>query len=178
MSTSSVAAPEWTTSAWLNSEPLTLAALRGEVVVVEAFQMLCPGCVSGALPQAQRLQQVFGSDVALVGLHTVFEHHDAMTEASLRAFVHEYRLSFPIGVDAHDDRRQPVTFSAYRMRGTPTTLLIDRSGRLRAHHFGAVEDMSLARAVTHLLDEAPADLRPAPASSVTTGACPVDAECS
>lgn len=68
-------APPWTTTAWVNSEPLTLEDLRGRVVVVEAFQMLCPGCVSGALPQAQRLQQAFGEDIALVGLHTVFEHH-------------------------------------------------------------------------------------------------------
>ncbi len=144
-------APEWTTTDWLNSEPLTVAALRGRVIVVEAFQMLCPGCVSGALPQAKRLQQTFGDDIALVGLHTVFEHHAAMTPTSLKAFVHEYRLSFPIGIDAHNAHQEPVTFSAYEMRGTPSTVLIDRDGRLRAHHFGAVEDMSLARAVTQLL---------------------------
>lgn len=167
-------APPWSTSAWVNSEPLTLEALRGRVVVVEAFQMLCPGCVSGALPQAQRLQQTFGDEIALVGLHTVFEHHDAMTETSLRAFVHEYRLRFPIGIDAHDAYRQPVTFSAYGMRGTPTTLLIDRAGRLRSHHFGAVEDMNLARAVTQLLHEEAADLATAPAG----GVCAVDGTCS
>lgn len=170
-------APEWTTTGWLNSEPLTVEALRGKVVVVEAFQMLCPGCVSGALPQAQRLAQTFGDDIALVGLHTVFEHHAAMTPVSLEAFVHEYRLRFPIGIDAHDAYQQPVTFSAYGMRGTPTTLLIDRDGRLRSHHFGAVEDMALARAVTQLLDEAPAELVSA-ASSTVADVCSVDGTCS
>lgn len=173
MSSTAVRAPEWTTTAWVNSEPLTLESLRGRVVVVEAFQMLCPGCVSGALPQAQRLQQTFGDEVALVGLHTVFEHHAAMTEVSLRAFVHEYRLRFPIGIDAHDAYSQPITFSAYGMRGTPTTLLIDRDGRLRSHHFGAVEDMSLARAVTQLLNDEPAAL-----AGTATGACAVDGACS
>ena len=177
MTQNSALAPAWTTTTWVNSEPLTLEALRGRVVVVEAFQMLCPGCVSGALPQAQRLQQTFGDEIALVGLHTVFEHHEAMTETSLRAFVHEYRLRFPIGIDAHNDDRQPITFSAYGMRGTPTTLLIDRAGRLRAHHFGAVEDMSLARAVTQLLHEEAADL-----VSTTAGGgadtCAVDGTCS
>lgn len=166
-------APEWTTTSWVNSDPLTLEGLRGRVVVVEAFQMLCPGCVSGALPQAQRLQQTFGDDIALVGLHTVFEHHAAMTEVSLHAFVHEYRLRFPIGVDAHDAHQQPVTFSAYGMRGTPTTLLIDRDGRLRSHHFGAMEDMALARAVTQLLNEAPTEL-----VGSTAGVCSVDGTCS
>lgn len=52
--------PELQVSEWLNTpEPLSLAALRGQVVVVHAFQMLCPGCVSHGLPQAKRLTQVF-----------------------------------------------------------------------------------------------------------------------
>lgn len=146
-------APEWTTTQWLNSDPLTLAELRGRVVVLEAFQMLCPGCVSGALPQAARLQQTLGDGLAVVGLHTVFEHHEAMTPVALRAFAQEYRLGFPIGVDAHDRGLKPVTFTSYGMRGTPTTILIDRAGRLRAHHFGAVDDMQLAAEATGLLLE-------------------------
>jgi len=144
-------APEWTTTQWLNSDPLTLADLRGRGVVLEAFQMLCPGCVSGALPQAVRLRQTFGDELAVVGLHTVFEHHDAMTPVALRAFAHEYRLSFPIGVDAHGRDGQPLTFTSYGMRGTPTTVLIDRAGRLRAHHLRAVDDMLLAAETTRLL---------------------------
>jgi len=88
--------------------------------------------------------------VAVVGLHSVFEHHEAMREISLRAFVHEYGLDFPIAIDAHNAFYEPITFTEYEMRGTPTTVLIDRAGRLRAHHFGAVEDMSLARAITQL----------------------------
>ena len=41
------ATPELQTTDWLNTdEPVSLGALRGKVVVIEAFQMLCPGCVS------------------------------------------------------------------------------------------------------------------------------------
>ena len=64
--------------------------------------MLCPGCVSHGLPQAKRIQQAFGGDVTVLGLHCVFEHHEAMTPVSLEAFLHEYRITFPVGVDAHD----------------------------------------------------------------------------
>src|SRR5690606_897337 len=95
-------APELAVSQRFNSpRPLSLAALRGKVIVLHAFQMLCPGCVAHALPQAERLHRLFNhrSDVAVVGLHTVFEHHAAMTPVSLEAFIHEYRLTFPIGVD-------------------------------------------------------------------------------
>lgn len=94
-------APELAVTRWFNTgaNP-TLADLRGEVVVIEAFQMLCPGCVSHGLPQAKRIQHVFGADVTVLGLHCVFEHHEAMTPVSLEAFLYEYRITFPVGVDA------------------------------------------------------------------------------
>jgi len=95
-------APPFLTSGWLNSAtPLDIPDFRGRVLVIEAFQMLCSGCVAQGLPQAQRIAQVFPNDqVAVVGLHTVFEHHAVQgTREALAAFAHEYRLSFPIGID-------------------------------------------------------------------------------
>ena len=80
-------APELAVSRWFNTTASpTLADLAGEVVVMEAFQMLCPGCVSHGLPQAMRIQQVFGDALTVLGLHCVFEHHEAMTPVSLEAF--------------------------------------------------------------------------------------------
>ena len=98
-------APPILASEWLNTpEPLTLEGLCGRVVVIECFQMLCPGCVSHGLPQAQRIAQTFRpQDVAVIGLHCVFEHHAAMTPLSLRAFLHEYRIRFPVAVDMTGD---------------------------------------------------------------------------
>lgn len=147
-------APEWETTRWFNSEPLSLADLAGRVVVLEAFQMLCPGCVRYGLPQVAHLARVFGDDLAVIGLHTVFEHHDAMTQTALAAFVHQWRVPFPVGVDAHrGNDPDPVTFARYEMRGTPTTVLIDRAGRVRGQHLGEVDDMVLSAAVARLLDE-------------------------
>ncbi len=149
-------ASEWRTSAWLNSEvPLSLAALRGKVVVAFAFQMLCPGCVHESIPQARRVHETFdGNIVATIGLHTVFEHHDAMREVSLKAFVHENRLKFPVGIDAHEDGDPlPLTMRAYGMRGTPTLLLIDRAGRLRRQSFGHVPDLALGAEIMALIRE-------------------------
>ena len=75
--------------------------LKGKVVALHTFQMLCPGCVSHGLPQAAKLAHFFQQDdLVVIGLHTVFEHHEAMQLESLKAFVHEYRLHFPIAVDA------------------------------------------------------------------------------
>ncbi|MFC5995681.1 redoxin domain-containing protein [Pseudonocardia hispaniensis] len=148
-------APELDVTEWLNSDPLTLAALRGRVVVLEAFQMLCPGCVSHSLPQAKRVAETFPADeVIVLGLHTVFEHHEAMRPVSLRAFVYENRLTFPIAIDRHDGPDPtPVTFSRYGMRGTPTTVLVDRAGRVRGQAFGSVPDLTLGAQVAALAAE-------------------------
>jgi peroxiredoxin len=150
-------APEWTTREWFNIDhALKLDDLRGKVVVLHAFQMLCPGCVQHGLPQAQRVQATFAPrDVAVIGLHTVFEHHAAMTPVSLRAFLHEYRIGFPIGVDAPGaDPREPIplTMRAYGLRGTPSLVLIDRNGDLRHQSFGALDDLALGAAIAALVD--------------------------
>ena len=49
--------PDWTVAEWLNSDgPLTLSDFQGRIVVLEAFQMLCPGCVAHGLPLLQQVQ--------------------------------------------------------------------------------------------------------------------------
>ena len=70
-------APDWRVAHWLNTaSPLTLQGLRGRVVVIHAFQMLCPACVSQALPQAARMHALFSADtVCVLGLHTVLPCH-------------------------------------------------------------------------------------------------------
>ncbi len=150
-------APELQTTDWLNTDnPITLEALRGKIVLIEAFQMLCPGCVSRALPQAMRVRQAFSPDeVAVIGLHTVFEHHAAQgTREALTAFLHEYRISFPVGIDAPSDGAgPPKTMTRYAMQGTPTMLLIDREGHLRKQKFGGEEDLILGAEIMSLLRE-------------------------
>lgn len=149
-------AQELVVSQWFNtSEPLTLQKLRGRVVLLHAFQMLCPGCVAHGTPQAQRAHSLFrNTDLAVIGLHTVFEHHAAMTPVSLEAYIHEYQLSFPIGVDqAGEDDPIPVTMRRYQMRGTPTAIIIGRDGAIRHHGFGQEEDMALGAILGSLLAE-------------------------
>ena len=142
---------------WLNTpEPIALAPLRGKVVLLEAFQMLCPGCVSHALPQAQKARQLFDdSDLAVIGLHTVFEHHEAQgTREALEAFLHEYRITFPVGIDAREPgERLPKTMQAYQMQGTPTTILIDRAGKIRKQKFGRDDDMVIGSQIMALVAE-------------------------
>lgn len=164
-------APELAVSQWFNTDTeLNLADLRGEVVVIEAFQMLCPGCVSHGLPQAQRIAARFGDDLTVLGLHTVFEHHAAMTPTSLEAFLHEYRITFPVGVDqAEPGNTMPITMRRYQLPGTPSLLAIDRSGALRANAFGQVDDLGLGALLARLIDEPSPDGVAAPSGVSDSG---------
>ena len=146
-------APELSVSQWFNTEEdITLKKLRGKVVVIEAFQMLCPGCVMHGIPLAHTIHNTFPKDkVAVIGLHTVFEHHDAMKPVSLAAFLHEYRISFPVGVDKPGKGPLPVTMEAYGMRGTPSLIILDQSGQIAAHHFGQVSEMQIGAQIASVL---------------------------
>lgn len=141
---------------WLNTDhPLALADFHGRVLAVEVFQMLCPGCVSHGLPQTGRIASTFVPDkVAVIGLHSVFEHHEAMTPAALRAFLHEYRIRFPVAVDQPGAPGPlPRTMAEWQLEGTPTLVLFDRHGQMRARHFGQVSDLALGAQIMALMLE-------------------------
>lgn len=151
-------APEWEVAGWFGPAA-SLESLAGQVIVLHAFQMLCPGCVLHGLPQAASIHRVFdATDVAVVGLHSVFEHHEAMTPTSLAAFLYEFRIPFPVAVDAHaEGDRLPITMRRYELRGTPSLVLIDRRGRIRAKVFGRPDDLTVGAAIATLIAEPAAD---------------------
>ena len=137
---------DWQVRRWFNSDhDLELAELRGRVALIHAFQMFCPGCVQHAIPQAERMHRALsGPDFVVVGLHTVFEQHEQATHEALAAFLREQRISHPIGVDrSQPGQRLPCTLRNWGLSGTPSLLLLDRQGRLRAHRFGTVPDLDL-----------------------------------
>src|SRR6202161_1232498 len=131
LKTTQIAAPELLVDKWFNTDhPLTLSGLRGRVVVLAAFQVLCPNSIACGVPQARRIYETFApSDVAVIGMHTTFEHHDAFSSAVLRAFIQGDRLKFSFALD-HPNPAGPITHTMerYKMRGTPSLVLIDRNG--------------------------------------------------
>jgi redoxin len=147
--------PELKVAQWFNApEPLSLEKLKGRVVVLVAFQMLCPGSLRHSLPQAQRIARAFNDgEVAVIALHTVFENHKDMTPALLEGFLKEERIDIPVAIDKPNGAELPHTMEAYAMQGTPTLLLFDRQGRLRRHYLGAVDDVRLGAEIMALVIE-------------------------
>jgi peroxiredoxin len=144
------------TSKWFNAaSSFTLSELRGKVVVLFAFQMLCPGCVTRSIPQAIKMHEILSkSEVAVVGIHTVFEHHAVMTEDALEVFIHEYRIQFPVAADKPSPVGNiPQTMQVLHLQGTPSIIVLDRHGNIRLNHFGHVDDLLIGSVIGSLLAE-------------------------
>jgi hypothetical protein len=160
--TASHMAPELQVQTWFNTDrPLPLCGLRDRVVVLVAFQVLCPKSISVGIPQAQRIYDTFDpGDVAVIGLHATFEHHEAYNASMLKSFIQEYRLQFPIALDQPNPAGPiPLTMEHYKMRGTPSLILIDRQGLIRKHAFGPVDDLRIGAEIGALTQEAGAFAR-------------------
>lgn len=141
-------------SHWINTDaPLSLASLRGRVTLVTVFQMLCPGCTQFSLPQARNLYTIFArDDLAVIGMHSVFEHHHVMTPDALRVFAREYRLQFPIAIDrSQEGSSLPATMSKWALKGTPTLMVFDRAGELALQYFGHLDDLRLGAVLGELI---------------------------
>jgi hypothetical protein len=191
----------------------------GNVIVVEVFQVNCPGCFLYGLPQAVNLYEKFkDKGVKVIGVATAFEDYDKNTLENLKLLVSEgkvigetykalrqhgkliegdklyYKIPFPIAHDkiikmptdvtdkminefisvyvpdystySNKDKSEltqrvrdylankeysPMTFETYRLRGTPSSIIIDKEGSLRYSFFGS--EGYLEGAVNELLSE-------------------------
>lgn len=138
-------APAWDISEWINQDPGNVDALRGKVVVIDFFQLWCPGCNQFSGPLMSHWQKKFEQPIAdgqlvLLKIHTVFEGHSYQTVKRLKGYLKEKQIDLPVGVDRHaDGQRLPVTMRRYRTRGTPEMAVIDREGIIRFQEFGYFE---------------------------------------
>jgi hypothetical protein len=100
-----------------------------------------------------------------------------MSSKTLKAFLLEYRLTSPVGVDqAADDSDIPVTMPRYHFRGTPSSVLIGRDGLVIHQSFGVEDDILLgARIAMALRETVPAkDVHPITSEELarcTAGLC-------
>lgn len=141
---------------WANAKPnYDLDLSSNKIKIIHVFQMLCPGCVYKGIPQTVELFQKFnGEDVEVVGLHSVFENHHAMTPEALEVFIKEWRLPFPVAIDKRlEGQWMPETMRAYQFQGTPSLLIIDHLGEVRVNHFGHLDQANLENFIQRLINE-------------------------
>ncbi|MFQ5670160.1 MAG: TlpA family protein disulfide reductase [Acidobacteriota bacterium] len=150
-------APEWAIAAWLNGDPGSLGQQRGRVVLIDFFQLWCPGCNAFSVPLFQRWEKKYAhrADVLVVSIHTVFEGHSYQTEDRLRQYLREKEIHHPVGIDAyaHPGDAIPITMRRYRTGGTPRVVIVGKQGRIRFSHLGRFPTAPVEELIERLLQE-------------------------
>jgi cytochrome c biogenesis protein CcdA/thiol-disulfide isomerase/thioredoxin len=118
---------------WLNSKPLTLAELRGKVVLIDFWTYSCINCLR-TLPYVERWDETYRTaGLVVVGVHTpefAFERVPANVERAVRSL----GVHYPVALD-----NGYATWTAWGNRFWPAKYLIDRQGHVRYAHFGEGE---------------------------------------
>jgi len=119
--------------AWINSKPLTLASLRGKVVLIDFWTYSCINCLR-TLPHLKAWYAAYHKDgLVIVGVHTpefAFEH----VTSNVRSAVKRLGITYPV---VQDNRYK--TWDNYANNYWPAEYLIDRQGHVRHTHFGEGE---------------------------------------
>lgn len=126
---------------------LESGSLSGQVVVVNSWGSWCSPC-RDEVPELQALSERTRADgVAVVGV--VVEDQEQLA----RAFLDDAGVTHPSLSDA--DGEVSAAFADLPIRATPSTVLVDREGRVAAVHVGAVSAEDLSAAVGTLVGEDP-----------------------
>ena len=212
-------APDLKISEWIQGSHASFKDYLGKVIVVEVFQVNCPGCFIYGIPEAiDTYNKYNNTKVIVLGLATAFEDFDKNTVENLKLLLNEnkvigetlttltyqtkllndgklsYTIPFPVGMDMlvkeklpieqnrimefintnvldfdlyhQKDKDQiitrvksylenkpysPLTFEEYSLKGTPSTIFIDKKGILRETTFGSTGLM--ATTIERLLSE-------------------------
>lgn len=196
-------APNLSVSKWVQGLPTNVDKEKDNVILVEVFQVNCPGCFLYGLPQAIDIYNKYRKDgVIVLGLATAFEDFDKNTVENLELLLTNgetigetlkalgqygqlvngkipYKIPFPVAMDLLRKETEPIsqskineiieanvpgfesyaenqkaeitervkqylrgkeysaqTFEQFALRGTPSTILIDKKGILRDVGFG------------------------------------------
>jgi len=133
------AAPNFTLPQ-LDGPPVTLAKLRGQVVVINFWASWCTECQVEQAALDQTWQQFRDSGVVVVGVN--FED----STGAARGYVRTDGVTYPVVEDANSR-----TALAYGLRGVPETFVVNQSGRIVNRVIGAVDADSLATEINSML---------------------------
>ena len=198
-------APNLKISDWVQGLPTNIDKLAGNIIVIEVFQVNCPGCFLYGLPQAISIYEKYrNKEVKVFGIATAFEDYDKNTLENLQLLLSEgkvigetykmlhqygklinndklyYKIPFPVAMDnikkmpkqitnemieefieVYFSEYKPIsekdkeelrfkvksylqnkeysadTFELYKLKGTPSSIIIDKDGVLRYSFFGS-----------------------------------------
>jgi cytochrome c biogenesis protein CcdA/thiol-disulfide isomerase/thioredoxin len=135
-------------TAWINSAPLTFAALRGKVVLVDFWTYSCINCLR-TLPYIKAWNEKYkDSGLVIIGVHTP-EFPFEKDEANVRKAVKDLGVAYPVAMD--NDYK---IWRSFNNEYWPADYFIDAGGNIRFHHFGEGSYEESEKWIRTLLQEA------------------------
>jgi cytochrome c biogenesis protein CcdA/thiol-disulfide isomerase/thioredoxin len=130
---------------WINSPPLTMAQLKGKVVLVDFWTYSCINCIR-TLPYIEKWYSAYqGKGLVIVGVNTpefAFEHNPDNVQAAVK----KDGILYPVALDNNYD-----TWNAYNNDSWPADYLIDKSGNIRYVSQGEGDYDKTEKAIQQLL---------------------------
>jgi thiol-disulfide isomerase/thioredoxin len=135
-------------TAWLNSPPLTVADLRGKVVLVDFWTYTCINWLR-QLPYVRAWAGKYsGQGLVVVGVHTPEFAFERNVDNVSRA-VREMRIDYPVAID-----NDYAVWSAFDNHYWPALYFVDAQGQIRHHRFGEGDYQQSEMVLQQLLTEA------------------------
>lgn len=154
-------APELAEGKWINSDALTLAGLKGRVVLVDFWTFGCYNCVN-TLPTVKGFDAKYsGKGLTIIGVETP-ETSREREFASLTAAVDQRGIKYPVVTDY-----ESKTWESFGVNAWPTVVILDKQGRIRYRHVGEGAYDVQEKVIRTLLAEK--DTNTVTASTVSTG---------
>jgi peroxiredoxin len=127
-------APEFEgVDAWMNSSPITMESLRGQVVVVHFFAFGCINCIHNYPWYKDWYERLPSKGVAIIGIHTPETATEANNEL-LKTSLETHGLKFPVAVD-----KERKMWQAWHNGIWPSVYIIDKHGRVRFWWYGELD---------------------------------------
>lgn len=132
---------------WINSDPQTIASLKGKVVLIDFWTYSCINCIR-TQPYLNDWHDKYNDDgLVILGLHAPEFAFEKMPE-NVRKAVKDAGIKYPVGLD-----NDFGTWKAYDNQYWPAKYLIDKDGKVRYTHFGEGDYAETEAAIQTLLKE-------------------------
>ena len=157
-------AQSWDVAEWLNSQPLQLSQLRGQVVLVRWWTgPECPYCAASA-PNLNTLHERYhAKGLVVIG----FYHHKSptpLTRRHVEQLVKRYRFQFPVAIDPDWQSLKRWWLDGHDRAWTSVSFLLDQQGVIRYIHPGGSYTDEEARTMESIIQDL---LRPQPSEELS-----------
>lgn len=147
-------ATEWKEHVWIGSEALSVASLKGKVILVDFFATWCRPCIM-AFPHLKKWQETYqDKGLVIVGLTNYQGRYDGANQkpeeefAKLKDdFIPKHKITWAVGVE----KAGRQTMLDYDVQGIPHVVLIDRTGKVRYVKVGASDYDKTEKMIKELL---------------------------